>query len=297
MSLPEVDQLRCFLAAAQARNFRRAAEVVHLTPAALGKQIQRLEERVGAELFVRTTRHVRLSPRGEQLVDKARQALVAMEACERLEESPTRLAGQLTIGSRHELAVSWLVPIAHKLAQTHPSLWLNIYVGSGQDLLLRVRSGEVDCAVTSSRFTDAVLEFERLHDEEYVLVASPKLLKRQPLRSDKDAALHTLLDISGELPLFRYWADAAPVHPRLRFPRVLGLGTIAIIREYVLAERGVAVLPFYFVQEELRRKRLVVPFPDVTPQRDAFRLIFRRADGRQSLFRELAAVLRAQPLR
>lgn len=296
MNLPEVDQLRCFVAAAEALHFRRAAARVHLTPAALGKQVKRLEERVGQPLFVRTTRRVQLTAAGVQLLGRAQHALEALGACASLAPAPTPLSGEVVLGSRHELAVSWLMPALHALQARAPGLEPHLYIGSGSDLLARVRTGELDCAVTSSRLADPGLEFERLHDEAYVFVGSKVLLKRAPLKRPADAAAHVLFDTSLELPLYRYFRDAAPPELELEFGRLRCLGTIEIIRDEVLAGRGVAVLPEYFVGRDVESGALTTVFPKVAPQRDAFRLVFRKNDRRRELFQALAAELRAQPL-
>src|SRR5262245_56339102 len=135
MPLPEVDQLRCFVAAAETLNFRRAASFVHLTPAALGKQIVRLEQRLDRRLFVRTTRMVQLTRDGEVLLDRARAALDALNHCTQGTAASGELSGQLTLGSRHELALSWVVPFTYRLTEMHPRLVAHLYVGSGSDLL------------------------------------------------------------------------------------------------------------------------------------------------------------------
>lgn len=297
IQLPEVDQLRCFIAAAETLNFRRAALTVHLTPAALSKQIARLEDRLNRMLFVRTTRSVRLTPDGERLLDRARLALAALARCAERPDTSEQLAGQFTIGSRHELALSWLVPFMQRLSEEHPRFVGHLYVGSGPDLLVRVRSGEVDAAVVSTRIADSQLDFERLHEEQYVFVAAPALLRSNPLRRAHDAAAHTLLDTTRELPLFRYWREGAAPDLELEFSRVLLLGTIAIIRSYVLSGRGVAVLPLYFVRADIARGRLEAVFPKVRLHSDAFRLVFRASDGRRTTFRALASLMRQAPLR
>ena len=74
MNLPSVDSLRCFCAAAKFLNFRAAARAVALTPAAFGQRIKQLEDQLGAQLFVRTTRSVRLSAAGLSLVPVAQRA-------------------------------------------------------------------------------------------------------------------------------------------------------------------------------------------------------------------------------
>src|SRR5258708_33936200 len=64
MTLPSLESLRCFDAAARLLRFRAAAKAVHLTPAALGHRIRQLEAELGVRLFERTTRRGRLTSAG-----------------------------------------------------------------------------------------------------------------------------------------------------------------------------------------------------------------------------------------
>ena len=69
------DLLRAFVAVAEHRSFTRAAPALHRTQSAASTQIKRLEDRLGAPLFHRTTSHVELTPAGERLMGYARQML------------------------------------------------------------------------------------------------------------------------------------------------------------------------------------------------------------------------------
>jgi len=296
--IPSIDSLRCFDAAARLLRFRAAAKAVALTPAALGHRIRQLEDELGVKLFERTTRTVRLTAEGHAVLPHARACLEAAAACARAargEIGPTPV--ELEVGTRHELGISWLTPSLSKIEAAIPGLRLNLYFGSGPDLLLRVRTLEIDCAVTSSRLSDQTLEAIPLHEEHYAFCASPKLLRKLPLRRSEDARAHTLIDASPELPLFGYWRDAAGGGDRLTFGRIIRIGTIGAIRELVLAGEGVAVLPLYVVKDDLRARRLVRVFPRVTPIHDWFRLIYRRDDPRQSVYQSLASTLIEMPLR
>src|SRR3954469_3932106 len=71
----DFDSLRCFDAAATTLNFRAAADRIHLSPAAFSDRIRRLEEELGATLFVRTTRHVVVSDAGQRLLPLAREVI------------------------------------------------------------------------------------------------------------------------------------------------------------------------------------------------------------------------------
>jgi DNA-binding transcriptional LysR family regulator len=297
-SPPSLDSLRCFVAAARLLHFRKASRAVGLTPAAFGQRIRLLEELLGVELFTRSTRSVSLAAAGLRLLPAAERALAQAAEC----ISAARGQGELpptevTVGTRHELGMSWLVPRIDELAREHPGVQLHLYFGSGPDLVLRLRTLEIDLAISSYRFTDPLLDELPLHAEEYAFVAAPSLLRKTPLRRVEQASVHTLLDASADLPLFRYLREASEEGASLRFQRIVRLGTIDAIRARVLQGAGVAVLPRYFVARDIAQKRLRRVLPALPLVPDRFRLIFRRDDPRRAVYERMAASLRRLPLR
>lgn len=295
--MPSIESLRCFVAASGTLNFRAAARLVALTPAALGQRIRALEEQLATPLFARTTRSVALTQAGIELLPRARAAIESVADCVRAARGGLAPAPvELVLGTRYELGLSWIVPQLDALAAAHPSLTLHLYFGDGEDLLLRLRMREIDCAVTSTRLADPRLVGAQLHAEEYVFVGARSLLKQRPLTSPAHAARHTLIDSAADLPLFRYWRDAAGGGDRLRFADVRRVGTIAAIEALVRSGRGVAVLPKYLVKAAIRSGELRVILPAVKPLTDAFRLVYRAGDPREALFEALAATMRRAPL-
>lgn len=298
MSLPSVDSLRCFCAAAKFLNFRAASRAVALTPAAFGQRIKQLEEQLGAQLFVRTTRNVRLSTAGLSLLPVAQKALASLEDCTRAVSADGALPPMdLIIGTRHELGLSWVLPQIDRLKEIFPSIEFHLYFGSGPDLMSRVQMLQLDCAITSTRlFGDPKLDSIRLHREDYVFVGAPDLLERIPLNKPEDATKHTLVEVAPDLPLFRYWRDAPKGVP-LTFAQVVRFGTVAAMQQRIVAGAGVGVVPRYLVQRDIDEKRLRVVFPKVVPLHDYFRLVVRADDPRRSVFDALAQALLSEPLR
>jgi LysR family glycine cleavage system transcriptional activator len=295
--LPSVDALRCFVSAARLLNFRKAARTMSVTPAAFGQRIRHIEDDLGVALFKRTTRSVLLTEAGTSLLPYAERCIAAATDCARVargDVGPPPM--DLVLGTRHELGVSWILPQLDKLERERPWMKLHLYFGSGPDLLHTVRTLEIDCAVTSTRFMDPKLDSVRLHREDYVFVGQTALLRKTPFRRPDHAARHVLLDISGELPLFRYWQDAPSAGGRLPFARYTWLGAIAAIRHRALAGAGVAVLPEYLVRKDIAKKRLAVILPRVKPLHDYFRLIFRADSPNRAIYDSLAASLSKEPL-
>ncbi|MGM0574345.1 MAG: LysR family transcriptional regulator [Myxococcota bacterium] len=298
MELPDPDTLRCFEAAATKPTFRAAAERVHLSPAAFSGRIRQLESLLDVTLFERTTRRVVLTAAGRRLLPHVRRALRELARCgEVARDEDARVPFTLVLGTRYELGMSWLVPAIADLRESRPERKLELYFADSPDLLRRVALGRLDAMISSARLVDAGLAYALLHEERYVLVASPDLLEARPLAGPEDAPRHVLLDIHRDLPLFRYFQDARSGQERWAFADSELLGTIGPVRHRVLEGAGVAVLPRYFVQPDLDAGRLREVFPDTEPERDWFRLVWREGHPLDDELRALAGELAERPLK
>jgi LysR family transcriptional regulator, glycine cleavage system transcriptional activator len=266
---------------------------VHLSPAAFSDRMQRLEEELGASLFERTTRKVALTEAGRRLLPLAREVLEGEARLKAVGRDPGRAAPfELYVGTRYELGLSWLSPALKGLEHARPERKLHLYNGDTPDLLLRLERGDVDVIVASMRLTSPNLIYAALHPEEYVFVSA-----RSGLRRREDANRHTLVDVSRDLPLFRYFLDSLPDAEPWPFARVEYMGGIGNIRRRLLDGEGrVAVLPKYFTRDDLVAKRLVRLLPRTPLRSDSFRLVWRRDHPRGNEMLKLAEELRARPL-
>lgn len=293
----DLTNLRCFVAAATSTSFGAAARVVALAPTSLSGRLKALEESLGVDLFAKQGRKRRLTPDGERLLPVAQRILRDVDALPALvAAAPTQAPYALTIGTRFELGVSWLVPLLDALEDEAPERLLHLAFGNTPDLMRRL-GDDVDAVVTSARVAGERLASVPLHEERYAFVASPRLLKGTPLRRAGDASAHTLFDADSSLPLTRYFLDVSPAGEVWSFRRVQHLSSIAAIHARVRAGRGVAVLPRYLVEADLRARRLAVVLPRRVLARDRFRLLWRAGHPREDALRALAARLAAASLR
>lgn len=292
-ALPSETNLRCFLAAAEQLNFRRAARQVGLTPSAFGQRIRQLEDTLGATLFERSTRSVALTVAGEALVPAARDAVRTLGACVDAVHLDGAPPIRLTVGTRFELGLSWIVPALVDLERERSHWTVETYFGSGPEIIARLDDGMVDAIVTSAPVARAEWATEILHPERYVFCASPALLDEHPFESTADAVAHTLLDVDHTLPLARY---ALSVAPTMTFAGVRACGAHGAVQQLAIAGHGVAVLPEYTAGEALESGALVRVLPHVEPLSDSFRLLFRAQSAVAPSLRALAAWLRSRPL-
>jgi DNA-binding transcriptional LysR family regulator len=285
-------QLRCFVAAAETAHFGAAARRVALSPAAFSDRVRRLEADLGASLFERTSRHVALTDAGNRLLPHARRLLEGAHHCAAIARGDDRpLPYALTLGTRYELGVSWLCPALKPLADATPHRTIHLAMGDTGHLMHALERREVDAVVISARLAQPHLRYALLHEERYAFVCHPSLDWRPA-----DSARFRLLDVSPDLPLFRYLADAQP-DISWRFASHQYLGGIGAIRHQALAGAGVAVLPRYFIESDLAAGSLVEPLPDAALGADWFRLAWRAEHPREADLEALAVTLRAMPLR
>ncbi|MEO6528178.1 MAG: LysR family transcriptional regulator, partial [Gemmatimonadaceae bacterium] len=141
-------QLRAFLLVAQHRSFARAAEALFITPSGLSLLIRELETHVGFRLFDRTTRHVALTIRGDELLTVARRSLLDFEdAVARMLETTKKASQIISIGAP-PLVASNILPHAIKEFHTHrPDLRIQLFDGTLAAIAQRVEAGQLDIAL------------------------------------------------------------------------------------------------------------------------------------------------------
>lgn len=146
----DLKQLEHFVTVASEQNFTRAAVRLHIVQSGLSASIRSLEEELGAALFIRTTRHVDLTPTGRAFLAEARRVLAAArEARQVVDQMRGLQRGTLSIGMIQGL--SPLLDIAEVLGRfrnAHPHVEIRVVSGGSLPLIEGVRTGDLDLAFT-----------------------------------------------------------------------------------------------------------------------------------------------------
>lgn len=146
----EIYTLELFLHLAETLHFGRTSRARHLSPSALSRQIQRLEEEVGQSLFERDNRQVSLTPAGEAFREFARGIVSLWEqARETFQGQGEELCGELKIYSSVTACYGILPEILEKFRQTYPRVHIRLETGDHAVALDKVASGELDVAVAA----------------------------------------------------------------------------------------------------------------------------------------------------
>jgi LysR family transcriptional regulator, transcription activator of glutamate synthase operon len=144
----EFDQLRCFVAVAEARSFTRAAAAVHLSQPALSRQIKRLEEELGTVLLKRQVRRVECTPDGLLLLPMARNIVMRVdEAARIIRERVGQSSSQMRIGATGPVLTYLLPGILASFRQRNPSIKVDIKELDDTELEHWTLAGDLDCAI------------------------------------------------------------------------------------------------------------------------------------------------------
>jgi DNA-binding transcriptional LysR family regulator len=180
-----LDGVEAFLSVAEHRNFRRAAAELGVTPSAISQAIRALETRLGAALFIRTTRSVGLTEAGERFRSRAGPAFEELVAAsESARDLGQRPAGLLRLSVPRAVLPILLEPLIASFCQTYPDIELEI-AASGE--LIDLAAGGFDAGIRLGQFIEPDMVAVRLTPPfPLVVVGSPEYLERRkrPQRID-----------------------------------------------------------------------------------------------------------------
>lgn len=141
-------QFRAFLLVAQHRSFSRAAGALFITPSGLSLMIRELETQLGVRLFDRTTRHVALTPFGNELVAVAERTMKELDgAISRIGRSANETGVSLSVGAPPLLMASVLAPAIKEFRSHRPELRFQVFDGDTSSVMQKVQSGSLDMGV------------------------------------------------------------------------------------------------------------------------------------------------------
>ncbi|WP_375552824.1 LysR substrate-binding domain-containing protein [Rhodophyticola porphyridii] len=164
-------QLRYFESLSRHGHFGRAADACAISQPALSVQIRELEESLGAKLFERGPRHVRLTGLGEEFAQRVRKILQSIDELEDLARaSGDRLSGRLRIGVIPTIAPYLLPELIGALTRNYANLDVNIRETITPRLIEELEDGKLDTAIVALPISEPSLTEVALFEEDMVLV-------------------------------------------------------------------------------------------------------------------------------
>ncbi len=261
--LPPLNSLRAFEATARHLSFSKAAQELHVTPAALSHQIRGLEEQLQLKLFHRRARAIELTEAARTIYPGIRTGFDAIrEAVERLDRG--KQDRMLVVSSTPGLTAKWLVPRLYKFLALHPDIETRI---TASVAYANFATDDIDVGIRLSSGVHPDLYVEKLSDEWLLPLCSPRLLEGEhPLRAPHDLKHFTSIqvDLPGVVPTWTDWMEMAGLDG---IDSTRGLRLNVADHALDAASEGVGVVLAYkmVAARDIALKRLVVPFGPEIP--------------------------------
>jgi DNA-binding transcriptional LysR family regulator len=270
-----LDGVEAFLSVAQHRSFRRAAAELGVTPSAISQAIRALEARVGAALFIRTTRSVGLTEAGQRFLSRAKPAfeeLIAASAIAR--DLGQRPAGLLRLAVPRAVMPNLLQPLIASFAEAYPEVQVEIAASAE---VVDLAAEGFDAAVRLGQFIAADMVAVRLTRQfRFIVVGSPAYLARngQP-ELPNDLRQHACLRwrrSNGELALWSLNDNGRAVEIAVSGPLIAR--DFPTIQGAAIEGMGLAQLPEPLVADPLRAGQLVQVLEPFAPMRPGLFLCY-----------------------
>lgn len=260
--LPDFEGLALFAKIAESRSFAAAARELDLSVPTLSRGIARLEKRLGARVFNRTSRQLALTAFGESLLGRATQLYRDAEEAEGLARDQTasprgtvRLAVPMTFGVR------WVAPLLPALLERYPELSIDLHLS---DAVVDVIGDGFDAALRIAALPDSSLAARLICPVSRYTVAAPAYVARHgkprhPRDLDPAHCLAYAFRAGSDVWRFRNGRKKEEViHPRGR----LRVTNSEALLPVLLAGQAVAALPEFMATEFLRDGRLLSLLPE-----------------------------------
>ena len=264
-----LQQLEAFEKVASSGSFRAAAQALFVSQPALSRTIRVAEDVLGTRLFDRDTRHVALTPSGQELLPIARRILLEFDsAFSELSQFLDGRRGHVTVASLPSLGVALLPQAIAALRQRLPEVGFSLEEAPAEPLLQRVEQGHVDFGLSVEPRGHAPLRYTHLFDEPFLLVCR----RDDPLARLKSVAWSafasrpfigsTALGSIGPIVNTAFVRQGLEITPAFEYPSVavggamvaqgLGITALPLLALQLIASDQLAAVPLQ--RPSLRRR-------------------------------------------
>jgi LysR family glycine cleavage system transcriptional activator len=287
MRLPPLNPLRAFEAAGRLKSIRKAAEELAVTPGAVSRQVQSLEDHLGIKLFRREPRSILLTAAGEQYF-----AAITVHF-EGLHEATLKLTGVrsrevLRIRAYTTFAMKWLIPRMSSFQSLHPGVEVRITTSLEA---VDFEREDIDGAIRLGDGDWPGYEVDKLVCNELSPVCSAAYRDRVNLRDSADLKNLPLLHSLARPDDWMLWLNAAKLDGIDPYAGPKYASSV-LVYQAALEGQGIAIAQRVLVSDDLAAGRLVEPFDTVLDREEfTYYLVYPRNRSRNSAFRRFRAWL------
>ncbi|APW38681.1 hypothetical protein RD110_16955 [Rhodoferax koreense] len=271
--------------------FQRAAERLHTSQAAISKRVQELELAFGTELFDRSGRLARLTPKGVELLPMVESLMRQREQFEETIGRPEVLVRQLRLGVTELTALTWLPALVGRLRERYPKVAIEPDVDLSTGLRAKLAAGKVDVIVVPDAFEHPDCVTTPLAEVDNAWFCRPGLLPGRRVLPLADLARFPLLTqghLSGSgIILDRWLGDNG-----LRMTQSVTSNSLLALAGLAISGLGVATMPLHCVRGLFGSRLLTVVRTD-PPVPAVPYVAVRRAGDASRLLQDVVALAQA----
>lgn len=254
--MSEIRELETLVSVASAGSFAEAARRLGISPAMVGRRVQSLEDRFGVRLVERTTRTLRLTPRGQEFLERAQQVLDGLDALSGIGDAKGGLTGRVRISGPTTLGTKKLTGILARLIDTAPQLSVEL---SLNDRRVDLITEGFDLAIRVGNLKPSGLVARRIGTYRFVCCASPAFIRRHGAPDEPRDLAHLPCILNLNLSVRDQWRFLSPAGETLvvDVKGAFELDYDEAQRMAALAGAGIVQVPLHLVEEDLVRGDLV----------------------------------------
>jgi len=274
--MDRLHEIEVFVAVADAGSFARAGGRLRLSPPAVTRAIAALEDRLGAQVFTRTTRSLAITEVGQRFLESARRILTDLDIAEKEAVGETATPhGHLTITASVTFGRLVLAPQICSFLNQYPQVTVSVLM---VDRVVSLVDEGIDVAVRIGPLPDSSLAARRIGSVRRMLVASPDYLARRGApTAPADLKLHAVIAFTGLTPNREWRFGGGNSQISATLDPVIEINDAQAAIDAAEMGHGVTVALSYMVHDRIRAGKLVEVLDTVAPPPQPVHLVYPQA--------------------
>lgn len=248
-------ELETFIKVVEKGDFSSAARYLDLTPSTISKTISRLEHRLGARLFNRSTRLLELTNEGCAFYERGVRIISDLNKAEQLVSLQKSPVGKIRVNCNLPFGKKYILPLIPHFLAKYPGVTIDLELS---DQVVNLIEEKADIAIRTGKLKDSRLISRKLGTTRMVVVSSPDYLKLHGVpKSLEDYKKHNLLGFTLQRSTHE-WPFLVENKEQTVFPT----GSVSVsdgdsLRQLVLLDLGIARLAYYQVKDDIESGKLI----------------------------------------
>ncbi|WP_211747160.1 LysR family transcriptional regulator [Paenibacillus sp. Marseille-Q4541] len=251
------DALKVFVTVAELRHFSKAAEILNLSQPGVSLHIRNLENEMGAKLFHRTSKQVRLTEAGEMLYKRAKQIMLLYdEAKQSIRLLQHEVTGHIRLGASFTIGEYILPRMIAEYAKQYPHVEIQVTIRNTEEIMRGLREGILDIGLVEGKVSTSEWVVTPYMKDKMILVAP----SNHPLATERVVEPLQLQDQIWVLRESgsgtRAFSDQFIEEYALRVKHTYSFYSSQGVKEAVVAGLGIALLSEWIVQKEIKYREI-----------------------------------------